>query len=172
MQFVAGLFTSGAAAGGATAAAGTGFSLAGLLQGGATVMGALASIGAGRAQAASYKSQAAETELEATADQTQSLQKQTAMKRELLRVLGENDVASAAAGIDLGSGLAAQTAYDVKSRAATEIAIDRATADARQAMFRARAAGLRQMAKDAKRTAGYAAFGQLAQGVADIAMRG
>jgi hypothetical protein len=174
MHFVPMLFAGvkTAAAGVGSAIASTGLTASGILSGAATVGGALATIGASRAQANSYKAQAAETEIEAVASDTQAVQKQTAMKRELMRVLGENSVTAAASGIDLGSGLAADTAYEAKSRAASELSIDRSTQDARRAMLRARASGLRSMAKSAKRQGAFAAFGQLANGAADIAERG
>lgn len=175
MQFIPALFAGFKTAGATVASAltgGSGFSASAIFSGLATVGGALATLGAAKQQANSYKQQAAETELEATASDTAAIQKQTAMKRELMRVLGENSVTAAAAGIDLGSGLAAQTEQDVKQRAATELSIDRSSQDARRAMFRARAAGLRSMAKSAKRTGAFQAFGSLAGGLADTAERG
>lgn len=162
----------GALAASSAGVAGTGLSLTSILSGAATVGGALATIGAANAQSQGYKAQAAETEIESVASDTAATQKNTAMKRELMRVLGENSVTAASSGIDLGSGIAADAAQSAKERAATEFSIDRSTQDARRAMFRARAAGLRSMARSAKRQGGFQAFGQLAGGAADIAERG
>jgi hypothetical protein len=171
----AGLGGTAAAAGGAAATAGlfgTGLSAASILSGVATVGGVLATLGAANAQADSYNNEAAQTQLDAVTSDTAAVQKNTAMKRELMRVLGENAVTAAASGIDVGSGIAADQAYQAKATAATEISIDRSTQDARRAMFRARAAGLRQMAASAQSAGMWTAFGQLAQGGADIAKRG
>ena len=70
-------------------------------------------------------------------------QRQTAMKRELLKVLGENDVTFANAGIDISGGLAETTATQAKKRASEEITIDRRDADFQAALYRMRAQGLR-----------------------------
>jgi hypothetical protein len=165
--------TAGAtAAAGAGGLFGSGISATAILSGAATVAGTLATLSAAGSKANAYKAQAAETEIEAVADDTQAIQKQTAMKRELMRVLGENTVNAAASGIDLGSGLAADTNYDASKRAAQELSIDRSTQDARRAMFRARASGFRQLAKSAKSEGRFAAFGQLAQAGLDMMQRG
>jgi hypothetical protein len=173
--FIPALFasiSSGVSAAGTAITSATGFSASSILSGAATAAGALATIGASRARAADLKMQAAETRIEATGAEAQSLQKQGAMKRELMRILGENHVATAAAGLDIGSGIGAQTDADVQGRATTELSIERSTQDARRAMYRARAAGLRSMARQAKRSGYIQAFGQVAQGGADFAARG
>lgn len=175
MQFIPALFagikTAAATVGSAVTGA-TGFSASSILSGAATIGGALATLGAAKQQSDSYKAQAAETEIEAVASDTQAIQKNTAMKRELMRVLGENSVTAAAAGLDLGSGIAADAAQDAKARAASEISIDRSTQDARRAMLRARSAGLRSMARSAKRAGAFQAFGQVAMAGVDAAERG
>ena len=178
MQFIpalfAGLTGSGAAAGAGVAAGATatGFSAASILSGVATIGGALATLGAAKSQSNSYKAAAQETETEAVAADTQAVQKQTQMKRELMRVLGENSVTAAAAGLDLGSGIAADTNADAEAKAATEITIDRSSQDARRAAFRARAAGLRSQAKSAMSAGLFNAFGQVAGGGAELLKRG
>lgn len=187
MELIPALFAAGGTAAGGTAAAagtaaagtaaagglfGTGISATAILQGVATIGGTLATLSAASAKAQSYKAQAEETEIEAVADDTQGLQRQTQMKRELLRVLGENTVSAAASGIDLGSGLAADVNADASSRAARELSIDRAQQDARRAMFRARAAGFRQLAKNAKSEGRWQAFGQMADFGLQVAQRG
>jgi hypothetical protein len=175
MQFIPALFagmTGTAATATAATAATTGLSWSSILSGVATVSGVLGTLGAASAQADSYNREAQQTDLESVASDTQAVQKQTAMKRELMRVLGDNTVTAAASGIDLGSGLAAETAQNAKATAATEISIDRNTQDARRAMFRARASGLRSMASSARTAGTISAFGQGAQGAADIVRRG
>jgi hypothetical protein len=154
-------------AGGTTAAAaGSGLSAASILQGAATIGGVLASIGAGKAQAESYKAQAFEAELERENENAQHVQRASAFKRELLRIVGENDVSYAAAGIDLSAGAPADARQEQQSRVASEISIDRATTDARMAMLKARAASLRRLARNA-RTKNL--LGGLDQGLAGLA---
>lgn len=149
-MLVSGLFGTGAAAGGA--AAGTGLSASSLLSGIATVGGVLAAMGAGNAQAESYKAQAFTSDMEAENEKAQSLQRTTAMKRELARILGENDVNYAAAGIDLSGGVAAEARQTAEKRAAQEISIDRSMADAKKAMLKAQAATYRRLASQARTT--------------------
>lgn len=146
----------------ATGAAASGISAASLLSGVATVGGVLASIGAGNAQARSLDAQAAATRMEAENERVTSLQRSTAMKRELARILGENDVSYAAAGIDLGSGVAQEARGAAETRAAQEISIDRSMSDARRGMLRASAATYRRMARQARTTGFMNAAGTLA----------
>lgn len=169
MQLAVGLLgglggTGAAAAGAGVAAAGTGISAASILSGVATIGGVLSTIGAGKAQANAYKDQAFHAELEGKNEQAQGVQRNTQMKRELMRVLGENTVAAAAAGLDLGQGIASDQAVNAKTQAAQEITIDRATADARRAMYKARAAGYRRMAKEAKSASVFSAISSVVQG--------
>lgn len=145
------LVTTLLGAGGA-ATAGAGLSASGLLSGIATVGGVLAAIGAGKAQSESFKAQAFTSDMEAENEKAQSLQRTTAMKRELSRILGENDVNYASAGIDISGGVAQEARGSAETRAAQEISIDRSMADAKSAMLKANAASYRRMAKQAKST--------------------
>lgn len=164
----------GAAAGAAGAAAGAsgGLSALSILSAGASIAGILGTIGAGNAQANSYKDQAFQAKLEGENETAQGIQRQTGLKRELMRVIGENDVSFAAAGLDLGSGIAADARRSASERASQEISIDRSTADARRAMYIARASGFRRMAREAKSAALFGAIGQGAQAIAGFAGRG
>lgn len=143
------------------AAAGTGITASGILSGIATVGGVLAALGAGQAQAESYKAQAFTSDMEAENEKGQSLQRTTAMKRELARILGENDVAFAAAGIDISGGIAEEARGSAEKRAAQEISIDRSMADSKAAMLKANAATYRSMAKKAKSASIFNAFAAL-----------
>jgi hypothetical protein len=139
--------------GGAGAAAGGGITASGLLSGVATVGGVLGALAAGAAQSESYKAQAFTSDMEAENEAAQSFQRTTAMKRELARILGENDVNYAAAGIDISGGVAADARSAAERRAAQEISIDRSMSDAKRGMLRAQAASYRRLAAQA-RTAG------------------
>lgn len=85
---------------------------------------AFGQLGAASAAASATRDQAREARLEAGQEQVASVQRQTAMKRELSRVLGANKVAFAAAGIDLAGGIAEDSAANEKKRAAQELSID------------------------------------------------
>lgn len=87
--------------------------------------------------------QAQQADLQADQEQVTAAQRQTQMKRELLKVLGENDVTFANAGIDISGGIAANAAAAAKKRAAEEITIDRRDQEFRTALHKMRAQGIR-----------------------------
>lgn len=128
------------AATGGAAAATSGFSVASAFS---TALQILGGIGAGMAQQSQAEDMARQTEMQAGQEQVQATQRQTAMKRQLLQVLGENDVTFASAGIDISGGIAASSARDAKARASKEISIDRNDADFKRALLRMRASGQR-----------------------------
>lgn len=166
-ELVAGLFAPAAAAGGA-AAAGTAGAAAGLfgssgalsiLEGVTGVFGALSAIGRGQAQSTAYKMQAQQAEFDAGQEQVAGVQRESKLKRELLKTLGQNDVAFAASGIDIGTGIAADARQNAEQRASDEISIDRDTVDARIAMQRAKALGYLNLASDASSAGLFDALG-------------
>lgn len=158
---LAGASGAGAAAATGAAAAGAGMGSGALaaLSGISTVFKVLGGIGAGKAADFQAQQQAVQTELQAGQEQLQSVQRQTSMKRELLRVLGQNDVTYAAAGIDLSAGVAQDAAASATKRASEEISIDQQDTDFRRALYRMRASGQRQAGKDAKRASLVSAIG-------------
>lgn len=137
---IAGLFGlgGGSAAAGATSA---GLSGAQILT---STLSALGTIGAGLSSAAASRDAADQTELQAGQDQVETTQRQTQMKRSLLQVLGENDVAFAAAGIDISGGIAQDTRQRASQRGVDELTIDRRDSDFRRALYKMRAQGLRR----------------------------
>lgn len=164
----AGLGLSGAATG-ATAAAGaaTGAAAAGsgalaALQGFSTVLKVLGTIGAGAAAARESNDLADQTMLQEGQEQLAGEQRKTKMSRELARVLGNNDVAYAAAGIDLTQGVAVENAASAKQRAADEISIDQQDTEFRRSLYRMRAQNLRAKAKSQKSGALLTAMGDVA----------
>lgn len=161
--------TAGAAATATAATAATG-AAAGFSSTAATILGGLATfatvvsqIAGGNEEAESYKTKAFEADMDAKNEKAEGLQRTTAMKRELARILGENEVAFAAAGIDLAGGISESSAATEERRAAQEISIERATAEQRSAMLKARASGYRRMAKQARQKGVLQAFGTGAQ---------
>jgi hypothetical protein len=167
-----GAAANGAAAGGVAAAAGSTFNAMSILQGAASVAGILGTLTSANAQAKSYETQARTSDMEAQSTHTEGLQRQVTMKRELMRVLGENDVSFAAAGIDTGSGVAAQGRDVANQRATTEMNVDRAGADGKAAMLRLQASGYRNLARSSRQAGVISSFGTLAQTGFDILQRG
>lgn len=153
-----------------TAAAGSGALTA--LQGFATTLKVLGGIGAGIAAKNQANAAADQTELQSGQEQLQATQRQTTMKRELARVLGQNDVTYAAAGIDLAGGVAQSNATEAKKRAMDEISIDQQDTDFRRALYRMRARSQRQQGKSAMGGAMLGALGDVAGFGLDVAARG
>jgi hypothetical protein len=178
-----GLAAAGATAGAGAATAGAGAAAAGglasassgvlsVLQGVSATLGILGQIGAGNAASNQAKDAANQAELESGQEQLKQTQRQTVMKRELARVLGENDVTFAAAGIDLSSGIAQSAAANATKRATDEISVDRADSDFRRALLKQRATGFRSQAKSARGGALLSAIGTGVGYGIDLAKRG
>ena len=144
--------TAGAAVTGASAAAtaagaaGSTISALDILSGIATAATVLGTLNAGAADAEMAEQQASEARIDEGQQQLQSFQRQNDLRRELFKVLGENQVAFAAAGIDVTGGIAQSTRADAVRTASREISIERRDDDVRRAMLRARAQGLRASA--------------------------
>lgn len=151
---IAGGAAAGAAAAGTAAAGGgtlLGFlgsaSTLSLLAGGLTAVSVLQKLNAGELQAQQAEFKAREAKIEGIGEQAAGASRAAALKRNLLKVLGENDVAYAASGIDLSYGEAASARTRETDRAEDELSIDRATTAARMAGYDARAAAYGRMSR-------------------------
>lgn len=177
--------SAGAAAGagaGAAAAAATGAAtgVASVASSGALtalqwlggILKVLGTLGAGAAAAAESRQLAVEADLQAGQEEIEGKQRQNRISRELARVLGQNDVTYAAAGIDLSGGIAQSQAQTAKERAASEITIDQRDTDFRRAQYRQRASGYRQRAKSQTGGALISALGTAAEFGMELAERG
>lgn len=164
---------AGAALGGAFPAA-PGMAAGGLsaLQGVMTAVSVLGAIGQGLSAASESREMAAQAELQAGQEKVAGLQRQNQIRRSLAQVLGENDVAFAAAGIDISHGIADQARSTAHKRAAQEISIDRQDADFRAAMHRMRASGYRRRARGQVGGALLGALGSGANYAIDLVGRG
>jgi hypothetical protein len=94
------------------------------------------------------------------------------MKRELARVLGENDVAFAAAGIDLGAGMAETTRAAAKRQTAGQLSIERQDDEMQRALLKARANGYRSQAGSYQAGAMLTAAGKAADFGTGVLQRG
>lgn len=130
----------------ATGAAAAGSSALSILQGVASAVAAIGAIGSGMSAAAASEDAAVQTEAEAGQEQLQATQRQNSMRRELLAIMGQNDVAFAAGGVEVGGGggIAEQARAQARKDAATEIGIDRDQDEYRRAQLKVRARNLRR----------------------------
>ena len=152
------------AAGGAAAGAAGGFASTALtvLQGVSAAVGVLGQIGAANSAARASEDAAIQADLQAGQEKVDATNQQTQMKRELMRVLGENEVATASAGIDISAGIGQQANAATKREANTNISVSRNDQEFRSALYRLRSSGLRRKA-DSQRQAGLLnAFGTAA----------
>jgi hypothetical protein len=146
----AGAFAGAAATGAATTAA-SGISLGSILQGAATVLGVIASIGAGNAEADKLNLQAQDAEREVPLENLQGIERRTSIKKALAQQLGDQSVAYAGSGLDLGFGTATQARTDAIREADTALTTDTGTQQTRVARLFERATDYRSQAKQAKR---------------------
>lgn len=166
--------TSAATAAASTTAASAGLGSATLsaLSGISTALSVLGTLGAGAAASREANQMADQAALQDGQEQVAGQSRKTKMSRELARVLGNNDVTFAAAGIDLTQGIAADAATRAKQQAASEISIDQQDTDFRRSLYRMRAAGYRDKAKSARGGALLSALGSVAGFGLDLAEQG
>ena len=141
------------AAGTASAAGGIGSTALTVLQGLSAGIGILGQIGSPNAAARASEDAAVQADLEAGQEKVDATNQQTQMKRELMRILGANEVATANAGIDISAGIGQQANASAKREAHTNLSVSRNDQEFRSALYRLRANGLRRKA-DSQRTAG------------------
>lgn len=143
-----------------------------ILSGVATAVGVLGTLSAASAEASGFRMEAMHTETEAGQQQLQSQQRQTNIKRELMRVLGENDVTIAAAGIDLSGGYAKAQRTAAQQGAVRALNVERQDDEHRRALLKARAQGLRTKARGVQQAGLLRAVGQVADYGFDVLERG
>ncbi len=158
------------------AAAGSGLSwgtiLSGTMQGLSLGTSVLSKIAAGNAAASETELMVIQNEMAEDREKVLGEQQQTSMKRELARVLGQNQVAAANAGIDISAGITQQANAAAKKAAQTQMSIARSDSEFQSAMYRLKAQGLRTKA-DNQRSAGLlGAFGDIANFGIDLYQRG
>lgn len=158
-MFGGGAATAGAAAGATTAAAAApaaaGFSLSSLLQGTATVFGVVNSINAGNADAEAANLAADDAAREVPLETLQGITRRTALKKEVMDSVGQQDVAYAASGVDLSFGTPMQARKDAFRQVDLGITSDIGTEQTRVGRLLEREANYRKRAKRAK-AAGFA----------------
>lgn len=142
-----------AAAGTAAAAGGFGSTALTVLKGVTATIGVLGQIGAANAAAQASEDEAIRADLQAGQEKVDATNQQTQMKRELMRILGENEVSAANAGIDISAGIAQQANSAAKREAQTNLTVSRNDQEFQSALFRLRARGFRRKA-DSQRQAG------------------
>lgn len=118
-----------------------------ILTGATSAVSAIQSLQQGNLKAQDAEFKAAVTRNEAMGAQAEGLAKKSAINRELLKTLGEDDVAYAASGVDLGSGAAAGARSHAISLAADEASMNDASTRARVTGYEAQALNYDRMSR-------------------------
>ena len=144
---------AGAAAGGAaTAAAAPSFSLSSLLQGTASVLGMVQSISAGKADAEAANAAADDAAREVPLETLQGITRRTALKKEMMDSIGQQDVAYAASGVDLSFGTPSQARTEAFRQADLGLTSDAGTEQTRIGRLNEREAEYRKRARRARQS--------------------
>jgi hypothetical protein len=161
-----------AAGGGGLLAALGGASTLSLLSGGLTAVSVLQKLNQGEMQAQQAEFKAKEAANEAIGEEAAGANRAATLKRNLVKVLGENDLAYAASGIDLSYGEAASAGQRATDRAYGELSTDRATTSARIAGYDARTASYSTLARRTRTASLLDAVVTGGEGIARQARRG
>lgn len=151
----------GAAAAAGSAATGLSSILGGVGTAASILSGTTSVLSAMRTMAAGEE-KAAEIDAQAMDDRIAGVSRRTRFKREALDILGQNDVAAAAAGIDLAYGQAADQRARTWEDLTRESQIDRQQEEARLL-------GYRRASRRARSSGQLSGFLQLGEGLASMA---
>ena len=116
------------------------------LTGVATTIGILSSLAGTISQVQATNEEAGQAKLQAGQTKVESFARQTAMRRELLLTLGENDANFAGGGTATGQGIALTARKQARDTTQDQLSIERRDSNFRAALYRARAQGLRRRA--------------------------
>ena len=164
----------GTAAAGATAGGGllgaltSGSVLSSVLSGATTALSALRALDAGKEKAMGAQFQAMEADNQAADERATGVRRRIGLKEEMYKVLGQNDVKTAAAGLDLSYGFGKDLREQTLDKGTREIGIDLATENTRVADLKARAANYRRMARGYRDGSSLSAALAAAEGVTSI----
>lgn len=160
-SFVTSIFGGGATAAGATAGAAAtataapaaaGFSLSSLLQGTATVLGMVQSINAGKADEEAANAAADDAAREIPLETLQGITRRTALKKEMMDSVGQQDVAYAASGVDLSFGTPSRARSEAFRQADLGLTSDVGTEQTRIGRLQEREAEYRKRARRARQS--------------------
>lgn len=138
----------GAGATGAGVAGGSSF-MTSILQGTLTAFKAAASIGQGMAARNEARIEELGAAAQASREKIAADDEATRISRALAETIGEQSIAYAAAGIDLGSGTPAQARAEAQKRANEDLSINRSNRNAKVAAWNQRALAARSRGRSA-----------------------
>lgn len=166
--------TFGAAAagtGGLLGALSGGSALSSVLSGGVTVLSALRGLQAADERGFEADMKAAETRQQITDEREAGARRRINLKEEMYSVLGKNDVATAAAGIDLSYGFGQQQRETVLDKGAQEVGIDSATEARRVRELKMREENYKRIARGARDSGTLSAALAVGEGATKLAGR-
>lgn len=169
----AGTAASAAGAAGAVGAIGSaGSTIASILQGTATVLSVFAGMGAANQEADALELAAGDAEREQALETLQGIERRSSIKRAMMNAVGQQNVATAASGVDLSFGTPGQARREAFREADLGIATASGTEQTRVARLSERAANYRSRAKSTRRGGLLTGIGKAAEGASNILIRG
>lgn len=167
-----GTAAAGTAAAGTAAAATTGSTIASILQGTATALSVFAGIGAANTEADALEMAAGDAEREKALETLQGVERRSSIKRAMMDAIGEQNVATAASGVDLSFGTPGQARREAFREADLGIETANATEQTRVSRLTERAANYHSRAKSTRRAGLLTGLGKGAEGASNILLRG
>jgi hypothetical protein len=152
--------------------AGLGAGGLGALSSMATAVSVLGAVGRGVSGLMQGNAEARDSEIQAGQVAVQTAQRQSEMQKELVQIMGGNDVAFAAAGVDVSQGIAANARRDVSKEAARAQKIAGDDGAFRRSMLRLRARNQRRAGVGKLASGLLGAFGAGIDGRIDLVNRG
>lgn len=169
------LFSAGAGAAGAAGAAtglagalSAGSAISSVLSGGVTVLSALRSMQAGKEKAQEVEFKAFETGQKIADEREAGVRRRTGLKEDLFKVLGQNDVNVASAGLDLSYGFGKDLRENTTSKGVNELQVDRQTEESRVDQLKLQQANYQRMARGYRSGGNLSAALTLAEGGAKL----
>jgi hypothetical protein len=143
-----------------------------LLSGGLGLVSAMASGRQSEMQAAALRAQGEDARFDARSEEINAMQRQTSLRRNLLKLVGESDVAYAASGVDLSFGTAVTAREDAIEDGNRAVMADQDAAAMKIARGRAKAANYDAMASETEAAGKFKMAGALLQPLVSAARRG
>lgn len=146
--------------------------IASLAQGGLGLISSMAAVREGQARSMALQMQAADARDNADNERVQALFRQDSLKRQLLQVVGESDVAYAASGVDVTFGSPARARQEATDDAYRALSRDQTTTNMRASRYMRQARALDDAASGAASAGSLKGLGVLGQTALSMVRRG
>lgn len=150
----------------------TGSTIGSILQGTATALSVFAGIGAANTEADALELAAGDADREKALETLQGVERRSSIKRAMMDAIGEQNVATAASGVDLSFGTPSQARREAFREADLGLETANGTEQTRVSRLAERAASYRSRAKSTRRAGLLTGLAKGAEGASNILLRG